>query len=87
MSWFDWRLLWGLAAVLVVLGIPALRHLLKSERAPGEMAESTESLGLESRHWTRGEAMKHWLFWLMIPAIVGLSAFGTAFMFHQVHFA
>jgi len=31
--------------------------------------------------------MKHWLFWLMVPALLGPSAFNTAFFFHQVHFA
>ena len=87
LSWFDWRLLWVAAAVIVVLSIPALRHLLKAERSPGEMSEATESLGLDGIHWTRRMAVKHWLFWLMVPAILGFSAFGTAFLFHQVHFA
>jgi predicted MFS family arabinose efflux permease len=87
MTWVDWRFLWGLAALCAALGIPVLRQLLKSERSPSEMSTASESLGLLERHWTRGEALKHWLFWLMVPAILGLSAFGTAFLFHQVHFA
>ncbi|MEX0370786.1 MAG: MFS transporter, partial [Tateyamaria sp.] len=40
-----------------------------------------------ARHWTRNEALGHPLFWSMMPAIVGLSAFGTAFFFHQAHYA
>ena len=87
MGWLDWRLLWVAAAGMAALGIPALRQLLKSERSPNELAETTVTLGLNQRHWTRSEALKHWVFWLMFPAIVGLSAFGTAFFFHQVHFA
>lgn len=87
MGWLDWRLLWVAAAVMAALGIPALRQLLQSERSPNELAETTVTLGLDQRHWTRGETLKHWVFWLMFPAIVGQSAFGTAFFFHQVHFA
>ncbi|WP_370228260.1 MFS transporter [Cognatishimia sp.] len=87
MGWLDWRLLWVAAAIIAALGIPVLRHLLKSERSPGELAASSENAGLKGLHWTRGDALRHWLFWLLMPAIVGLSAFGTAFFFHQVHFA
>lgn len=87
LGWLDWRLLWVAAAIVAALGIPLLRHLLKSERSPGELSEATENTGLEDRHWTRGEALKHWLFWLMVPAVAGMSAFGTAFFFHQVHYA
>ena len=31
--------------------------------------------------------MRHPLFWFMVPALLGPSAFNTAFFFHQVHFA
>ena len=40
-----------------------------------------------NQHWTRHETLKHWLFWFMVPAILGPGAFNTAFFFHQVHFA
>ena len=42
---------------------------------------------MRGRHWTRGEALKSPLFWFMVPAIMGPSAFNTAFFFHQVHLA
>ena len=42
---------------------------------------------MQARHWTRVEAIRHALFWMMFPALLGPSAFGTAFFFHQVHFA
>lgn len=35
----------------------------------------------------RNQAFKHFLFWFMVPAILGPGAFNTAFFFHQVHFA
>ncbi|EAP77983.1 MFS transporter [Roseovarius nubinhibens] len=87
MALIDWRLLWIVAALIAALGIPALRHLLREERTPQSHAQSDSSLGMLARHWTRRNALKHWLFWLMIPALLGPSAFNTAFFFHQVHFA
>lgn len=84
---FDWRVLWAVAAGIAVFGLPALLALLRSERTPQSFAESDQSLGMQSRHWTRGEAIRHPLFWMMFPALLGPSAFGTAFFFHQVHFA
>ncbi|MEO0692990.1 MAG: MFS transporter, partial [Pseudomonadota bacterium] len=38
-------------------------------------------------HWARGAVLRHWLFWVMVPSILGQSAFLTAFFFQQVHVA
>lgn len=84
---YDWRVLWLVAAGVALLGIPVLIGLLTQERTPQSMAQSSQSLGMDARHWTRRETMKHWLFWAMVPSILGPSAFGTALMFHQVHFS
>lgn len=84
---FDWRMLWVVAGILAILGLPVLLALLRSERTPQSFAESDQSLGMESRHWTRGQAIRHPLFWMMFPALLGPPAFGTAFFFHQVYFA
>lgn len=83
----DWRLLWAVAAAVSLLGIPVLAWLLGKERTPGQFIESSASLGMQNRHWTRTEALRHPLFWVMVPSILGMSAFGTAFFFHQVHYA
>ncbi|WP_299846573.1 MFS transporter [uncultured Roseovarius sp.] len=84
---FDWRLLWGLAGLIAVLGVPGLVFLLRQERTPQSLASSDQALGMQGHHWTRNQAFRHWLFWFMAPAILGPSAFNTAFFFHQVHFA
>jgi MFS family permease len=42
---------------------------------------------MNGRHWTRAEALRHPLFWALVPAMMFFPAFGTAFWFHQVHFA
>lgn len=87
MTVMDWRALWILAAVLALGGIPILRALLHEERTPQAMAAETQSEGMDGRHWRRGEALGHPLFWCAVPTLAGPSAFGTAFFFHQVHYA
>lgn len=87
MALYDWRLLWIAAALIALVGIPALISLLREERTPQSMARSDQSLGMTQRHWTRNETLRHPLFWFMIPALLGPGAFNTAFFFHQVHFA
>lgn len=87
MAHFDWRVIWILCAGIAALGIPVLMRLLLQERTPAAMARSSESLGMHNRHWSRKDVLRHPLFWLMIPALLGPSAFNTAFFFHQVHYA
>ncbi|MEL6806256.1 MAG: MFS transporter [Pseudomonadota bacterium] len=84
---FHWRSLWVVAACVAIAGIPLLMRLLKTERTPQSMADENQSLGMEGAHWSRASALRHPLFWFMVPAILGPSAFNTAFFFHQVYFA
>ncbi|MEO0750921.1 MAG: MFS transporter [Pseudomonadota bacterium] len=83
----DWRILWVAAAVISVLGVVPLLRLLRLERTPASLAQSDQSFGMDGLHWTRNQTLRHFLFWFMIPALLGPSAFSTAFFFHQVHFA
>ncbi|MEL6562902.1 MAG: MFS transporter [Pseudomonadota bacterium] len=83
----DWRILWVIAALIALAGIPLLAALLRTERTPQSMAGENQSLGMDARNWTRGQALRHPLFWFMVPALIGPSAFGTAFFFHQVYYA
>ncbi|WP_372610247.1 MFS transporter [Aquicoccus sp.] len=87
MVFFDWRLLWVLAAGIAVAAIPVLLLLLRQERTPQSFAQSDSTLGMQGRHWTRNQAIQHFLFWFMVPAMLGPAAFNTAFFFHQVHYA
>lgn len=84
---YDWRILWLVAAGIAVLGIPLLMLLLRRERTPQSWAQTSQSLGMEEMHWTRRQTLGHFLFWFMVPALLGPAAFNTAFFFHQVHFA
>lgn len=81
----DWRWLWGLAALLVVLTLPAVLLLLRQERTPQSLAGGAQATGMDGRHWTRGEVLSHPLFWTVVPALIGPPAWGTALFFHQVH--
>jgi MFS family permease len=83
----PWRSLWVLAAVVALVTIPVLMRLLRHERTPQSMAGRSTATGMEGRHWTRAQALRHPLFWFMVPAILGPAAFNTAFFFQQVHFA
>lgn len=86
-SFIEWRTLWVCFAAFCVLACFVLYRLLRLERTPQSMAENTQSTGMNGRHWTRSDALRHPLFWAMVPAVMSFSGFGTAFWFHQVHFA
>ena len=87
MTYFAWYKLWLIAATLPVLAAPLLWWLLREERTPQALAKENVSVGMKGRHWTRKEALRHPLFWFMVPSLMGPSAFGTAFFFHQVHYS
>lgn len=87
MGWIDWRTLWLIVSVFLLMASVVMVLILKSERTPQAMARENASLGMSGRHWTRMQALRHWLFWLTLPAILGPAAWNTAFFFHQVHFA
>lgn len=81
----GWRVSWVVAAGLALVFIPVFRRLLRVERQPGTEAASESVAGMDGRHWTRAEALKHWLFWVIATGIIGPPTFGTAFFFQQVH--
>lgn len=86
-QWADWRILWVLAAVILLAALPLLSRLLRLERTPRSMEGETATPGMGGRHWTRGQALRHPLFWLVMPALVAGPIFSTAFYFQQVHLA
>ena len=86
-SAIGWRQSWVIAAGIALLAAPLLYILLIRERTPQAVAKENNSTGMQDRHWTRNQVLKHWLFWLILPAYLGPATFGTSFFFHQVHFA
>ncbi|MCX7565880.1 MFS transporter [Sulfitobacter sp. F26169L] len=81
----NWRNLWLLAAMCIVVLIPIMQILLHQERTPQSMAGGNQSLGMGGVHWTRAQMLRHPLFYILIPLVIGPSAWGTALFFQQVH--
>jgi MFS family permease len=86
-TFVPWRYLWVLAAIICLAATPLIHRLLRLERTPQSVAAESPSLGMGGRQWTRAEALRHPLFWSLVPALMLFPAFGTAFWFQQVHFA
>ncbi|MEM6744233.1 MAG: MFS transporter [Pseudomonadota bacterium] len=81
----GWRGAWWAAAGLALCLAPLFPRLLRTERTPRSVPEAEQAAGLQGRHWTRGEALRHWLFWAVLTGVLAPPVFGTAFFFHQVH--
>ena len=84
---FDWRILWVVAAALAAIAAPVIYLALTRERTPDAIAQDSAATGIGARHWGRAEVLRSPIFWLIVPAILGPSAYSTAFFFHQVHMA
>lgn len=87
MGLMDWRLLWLVAAGMLFLLTPVLAVLLRRERTPQSHDESSGGAGMAGRMWTRSQAFRHPVFWLMLPAMIGPPTWTTAFFFQQVPLA
>lgn len=87
MAFIDWHFLWIACAGFILLMLPVMQRLLRQERTPQSLAEGQSATGMDGRHWTRMEMLRHPLFWCVLPSILGPSAFVTALFFQQVHLA
>jgi MFS family permease len=85
----GWRQTWALVALVLALAVaPALRALLARGRLPrGASADDAGAPGLAGRHWTRGEAVRHWLLPLLLPLVLTPGFVATLVFFQQVHVA
>jgi MFS family permease len=81
----DWRWLLAAGAGIILAALPVLRHLLRLERTPQSLAAVGDSAGLGGRHWTRAQALRHPLFWGLVPAMLAPGMFSGMVFFHQVH--
>ena len=82
----GWRMSWVLAAAFLAFFVaPLLWWLLKTERSPQAMSAETASPGMGARHWTRNEMARGWLFWALLPGVIGPSWIGTTVFFQVVH--
>ena len=86
-SVLHWQSLWLVAALVIALSLPVIWRLLRLERTPQSIAAENDAPGMGNRHWTRGDMLRHPLFWCVLPALIGPACFITAFFFQQVHLA
>lgn len=87
LAFVAWQSVWIAGAGVCLLAALLLARLLRLERTPQSLVQEDVSVGMRGQHWTRGMALGHPVFWCLVPAVVALSAFGTAVFFHQVHLA
>ncbi|MEM8622573.1 MAG: MFS transporter [Pseudomonadota bacterium] len=86
---FGWRMGWLVAAgALVFVVVPIILLLLaRGSRVPQGEGPAETATGMDGRHWTRGQTLRHWSFWALMPGILAPSFIGTVAFFHQVHVA
>ena len=89
MGWIGWRMSWlVVAAILLMFILPLLVVLLRQDRAQqGSTGGMIGAPGLGGQHWRRREALRHWLFWALVPLMLTPGYVGTVVFFHQVHVA
>jgi MFS family permease len=84
----GWRATWGVTVVVILLVlIPLLVVLLAQDRAPKGANGGQGAPGLYGRHWTRGEVLRHPLFYAFVPFLLTPGFIGTVVFFHAVHVA
>ncbi|MBJ3775402.1 MFS transporter [Acuticoccus mangrovi] len=87
-DWVGWRATWGLVAAAVGLVLlPTFFVLLRHGRTPGGEGGEDAASGMQARHWTRREVLRHWSLWALLPGILAPPFIGTCAIFHQVHIA
>ena len=84
LSLFNWRHMWIAGAVLLLLMVPVIYGLFRTERKPGTQ-ELNEAVS--GHHWTRKEVLKDPLFALLCLGILAPAFIGTAHFFHFIHIA
>lgn len=89
LGFMAWQNTWLLAAAGAMIFMAILLVLLRAERTPKaiSLGRKDEATGIDGRHWTRSEALRHGLFWGIVPVICAAPFLSTALFFQQVHFA
>jgi MFS family permease len=79
----SWRAAWFASAALVLLvGLPAIITLLKIERVP-RSTEARVRGGRTARDWTRAEVLRDPILYLLLAGILAPPFISTVIFFHQ----
>lgn len=80
----GWRNTWLMAAAaLVFVALPVIVSLIAIERAP--RASDPVARVSDARDWTRAEALRDPVFYLLFLGVMAPSFIGTVIFFHQVY--
>jgi len=85
---FDWRQVWQITAlVVVIIMIPAALALTR--RRPGQDGGGVDAMaaGRDGQHWTRKDMLRHWRFWMLTGLVIAPSFTTTGLFFHQLYIA
>lgn len=79
----SWRAAWFAAAALILLiGLPAIVTLLKVERVP-RSSEAKVRGGRTARDWTRAQVIRDPILYLLLAGILAPPFISTVIFFHQ----
>lgn len=80
----GWRMSWvAAAALLLVVGLPAIWSLVRVERQPHSSDPVMHKPQVAD--WTRGQVLRDPLFWLLLTGVLAPPFIGTTVFFHQVY--
>ncbi len=83
----GWQGAWIVVAAVLVLAVAPALAWLGRERVAQSAEAVQDAPGMDGRHWTRADAMRHWLFPVLLPILLTPGFIGTVVFFHQVHVA
>lgn len=84
---FGWQGVWVAVAAALLLAIAPVLALTGRERVAKSAAQVADSPGMGGRHWSRTDALRHWLAPALLPILLTPGFIGTVVFFHQVHIA
>lgn len=78
----DWRWLWWLVVLLLIgVALPVVMRGFAVDRVPRRDAATDDCR--TGRHWTRREALRDPMFWLVCSGVLTPAFVGTSILFHQ----
>ena len=83
----GWQGAWIVVAAVLVLAVAPALAWLGRERVAQSAEAVQDAPGMDGRHWTRTDALRHWLFPALLPILLTPGFIGTVVFFHQVHIA
>jgi MFS family permease len=79
----GWRNTWLLAALAIVVFLPVIARLMRTERQPRN--NDPVAMARKGADWTRAEVLGDPLFYLMLAGVMAPPFIGTTIFFHQVY--